>query len=64
MRPDIVKKYVDKFDFFPAVKVNVEYDDRFIRLAEPTEALFKNIHFFKNVVSKEILNDVLVSLKS
>jgi len=63
-RPDIVKKYVDKFDFFPAVKVSVEYDDRFIRLTEPTKALFKNINFFRNVVSKEILNDVLIALKS
>jgi len=63
-RPDIVKKYVDKFDFFPAVKVDVEYDDRLIKLTEPTEELFKNINFFKNVVSKEILNDVLISLKS
>jgi len=62
--PDIVKKYVDKFDFFPAVKINVEYDDRFAQFAEPTEALFNNINFFKNVVSKNILNDVLVSLKS
>lgn len=63
-RPDIVKKYVDKFDFFPAIKVPVEYDDRFIQLTEPTEDLFKNINFFKNVVSKEMLNDVLISLKS
>ena len=63
-RSDIVKKYVDKFDFFPAIKVDVEYDDRLIQLTEPTEELFKNINFFKNVVSKEILNDVLISLKS
>src|SRR4030095_2394894 len=64
LHPDIVKKYVDKFDFFPAVKINVEYDDRFAQFAEPTEALFNNINFFKNVVSKDILNDVLVTLKS
>ena len=63
-RPDVVKNYVDKFDFFPAVKVDVEYDDRFIRLTEPTKALFQNINFFRNVVSKEILNDVLITLKS
>ena len=63
-RPDIVKKYVDKLDFFPAVKIKIEYDDRFAQFAEPTEALFKNINFFKNVVSKNILNDVLITLKS
>lgn len=63
-RSDVVKKYVDKFDFFSAVKVDVAYDDRLITLTEPTEALFKNINFFKNVISKEILNDVLLSLKS
>lgn len=62
--PDVVKKYVDKFDFFPAVKIDIEYDDRFAHLTEPTEALFNNINFFKNVVSKEILNDVLLYLKS
>jgi spermidine/putrescine transport system substrate-binding protein len=61
---DIVKKYVDKFDFFPAVKVEVEYDDRFIRLTKPTQELFKNVNFFKNVVSKNVLNDVLITLKS
>ncbi len=63
-RQDIVKNYVDKFDFFPAVKVDVEYDERFVYLTEPTQDLFKNINFFKNVVSKETLNDVLITLKS
>ena len=63
-RPDIVKKYVDKFDFFPSIKIDVEYDDRFVQLTEPTERLFENINFFKNVVSKDVLNDVLITLKS
>lgn len=61
---DIVKKYVDKFDFFPAVQVEVEYDDRFVQLTEPTQELFAHINFFKNVVSKGVLNDVLITLKS
>jgi spermidine/putrescine transport system substrate-binding protein len=61
---DIVQKYVDKFDFFPAVQVNVEYDERFIGLNEPTLELFSRVNFFKNVVSKETMNDVLISLKS
>ncbi len=63
-RPGVVKKYVDKFDFFPAVKVDIEYDDRFEYVTKPTEALFKNINFFKNVISKEDLNDLLITLKS
>lgn len=63
-RPDVVKKYVDKFDFFPAVQVNIEYDDRFEHVTKPTEALFKNINFFKNVVSQQNLNDLLIALKS
>ncbi|HLC07300.1 MAG TPA: spermidine/putrescine ABC transporter substrate-binding protein [Candidatus Babeliales bacterium] len=63
-RKDIVKKYVDKFDFFPAVHVEVEYDERFAQLTEPTRELFSNINFFKNVVSKDVLNDVLITLKS
>ena len=63
-RPDVVKKYVDKFDFFPGVKVDIEYDDRFEQVTKPTEALFKNVNFFKNVISKEDLNDLLITLKS
>lgn len=64
LQPDIVKKYVDKFDFFPAVKIKVEYDDRFVHCAEPTEALFKNINFFNNILSKDTINDVLIALKA
>jgi spermidine/putrescine-binding protein len=63
-RKDIVKKYVDKFDFFPAVQVEVQYDERFAQLTQPTQELFARINFFKNVVSKEVLNDVLITLKS
>jgi spermidine/putrescine transport system substrate-binding protein len=63
-RSDIVQKYADKFDFFPAVKIDIEYNDRFARLTEPTQALFDKIHFFKDVISKEIVNDVLISLKT
>jgi spermidine/putrescine-binding protein len=63
-RPDVVKNYVDKFDFFPAVQIDVEYDDRFARFAKPTPELFAHINFFRNVVSKDVLNDVLISLKS
>lgn len=63
-RSDVVKKYVDKFDFFPAVKVDIEYDDRFEQVTKPTESLFKNVNFFKNVISKEDLNDLLITLKS
>ena len=64
-RPCIVEKYVDKFDFFPAIQLTIAYDDdRFARLTEPTQDLFKNIHFFKDVVSKEVVNDVLVTLKT
>lgn len=63
-RQDIVKKYVDRFDFFPAVQVDVEYDDRFVQLTKPTRELFQNINFFKNVVSKDVLNDVFIALKS
>ncbi len=64
-RPDIVEKYIEKFDFFPAIELDVAYDDdRFARLTEPTQDLFKNIHFFKDVISKEVVNDVLVTLKT
>jgi len=63
-RPDVVKKYVDKFDFFPAVHIDIEYDDRFEHITKPTEELFKNINFFKNVISYQDLNDLLIALKS
>ncbi len=63
-KKDIVKLYVDKFEFFPAVQVPVEYDERFADFVEPTEELFKNVHFFKNSISGDVLNDILISLKS
>jgi spermidine/putrescine-binding protein len=64
-RPDIVEKYADKFDFFPAIKLDtIEYDDRFARLTEPTQDLFDNIHFFEDVISKEVVNDILITLKT
>jgi spermidine/putrescine transport system substrate-binding protein len=63
-RKDIAKKYVDKFDFFCAVEVDVEYDDRFAGLTKPTAELFARVNFFKNVVSHQTLNDVLIALKS
>jgi len=63
-RKDIVAQYVDKFEFFPAVRIDVEYDERFSSFTEPTEELFNNVHFFKNVVSSYVLNDVLLALKS
>lgn len=63
-RQDIVKQYVDKFDFFPAVNVEMESDARFDEFMYPTQELFKKVHFFKNVVSKDVLNDVLITLKA
>jgi len=63
-RKDIVSAYVDKFDFFPAVQIPVDYDERFAYITEPTEELFKNVHFFKNILSSMDLNDILISLKA
>jgi spermidine/putrescine transport system substrate-binding protein len=63
-KKDTVQKYVDKFEFFPAVQVPLEYDVRFAEFIEPTEELFRNVHFFKNVVSSHVLNDVLIAIKS
>ena len=63
-QPDVVKQYVDKFDFFPAVKIAVEADERFEQFMQPTAELFKSVNFFQNVVSKETINDVLITLKS
>jgi len=63
-RKDVVKQYVDKFDFFPAVHIEVEYDERFAQFTQPSYELFNKVHFFKNVVSSHVLNDVLIALKS
>jgi len=63
-RKNIVKAYVDKFEFFPAVQVPVEYDERFEQFIEPTEELFKNVHFFRNIMSSDVLNEILIALKS
>jgi spermidine/putrescine transport system substrate-binding protein len=63
-RQDIAKKYVDKFDFFCAVAVDVEYDERFASLTKPTHELFEHVNFFRNVVSKDAMNDILITLKA
>ncbi|HEX4069272.1 MAG TPA: spermidine/putrescine ABC transporter substrate-binding protein [Candidatus Babeliales bacterium] len=63
-RPDIVEKYVNKFDFFPAVQLDIVYDDRFAQLTEPTDTLFNKIYFFKDVIPKEVVNDILITLKT
>jgi spermidine/putrescine transport system substrate-binding protein len=63
-RKDVVKKYVDKFDFFPAVNIDVEYDDRFVQFTKPTKKIFDTMHFFKNVIPRDVFNTVLIALKS
>jgi spermidine/putrescine transport system substrate-binding protein len=61
---NIVKQYVDKFEFFPAVQVEVDYDERFSAFVEPTYEIFKNVHFFKNVLPPSVLNEILLDLKA
>lgn len=62
--PEIVEKYVEKFQFLPATQISIEYDERFAYLMRPTKELMKGITFFKNVLPKEVINDIIVSLKS
>jgi len=62
-RKDIAKQYVDKLDFFCAVDVDVEYDERFQQVTKPTHELISRVNFFKNVVSKDVMNDILIALK-
>jgi len=64
-QPHVVKQYVEKFDFFPAVKIEmeVEQDKRMAAFMHPTKELFERVNFFKNVVPHTVLNEVLIELK-
>ena len=62
-QPEIMKQYVDKYEFFPTTQ-NVEIDDFYENISVPTPALFEKIHFYKNVIPESILNEVWIAVKA
>ncbi len=62
-QPEILKQYVDKYEFFPTMH-NVEIDDYYENISIPTPELFQKVRFFKNVIPEKILNELWIAVKS
>ena len=61
--PEIFKKYVDKYKFFPPIK-NVAPAEQLAHLSIPTEKMFEKLEFFKNVIDERLLTKLFITLKS
>ncbi len=61
-QPDVLRKYVEKYEFSPTVQT-IEIEDFYRNITVPTQNLFKQLYFFKNVISEDVLNDLWVTLK-
>jgi spermidine/putrescine transport system substrate-binding protein len=62
-RPDILKKYADKFGFFPSCK-NVETVSSLFPFSKPTKDLFKRLYFFKPVLPPHLAGYLWIALKA
>ncbi len=62
-QPHVLKKYVDKFGFFPPT-TNVVPAIAPERLAMPTQDMLESLDFFRNVLSENTLNNLWISLKA
>jgi len=62
-RPDVLKKYVDTFMFFPAT-TDVEPAFQHESLKIPSGSRVKKIDFYRNVISPDTLSNMWVALKS
>lgn len=61
-QPHIVKKYADRYNFFPALKgVNSE-KGRY--LVSPTKSLFSRLRFFSYEIPEKALRELWIALKS
>jgi spermidine/putrescine transport system substrate-binding protein len=61
-QPDILKKYADRYNFFPALKGVMSDENRFF--LTPTHTLFSSLRFFTYKFSDQQLRDVWISLKA
>ncbi|EKD48686.1 MAG: hypothetical protein ACD_64C00182G0001 [uncultured bacterium] len=61
-QPHIVRKYAERYNFFPALQGVVTKDDRY--LIEPTESLFSRLNLFSYDIPEKELRDLWITLKS
>lgn len=61
-QPDIIKKYADRYNFFPALQGVVTDKDRYFMT--PTKSLFSRLRFFSYDIPEQALRDLWIALKS
>ncbi len=61
-QPEIIKKYADRYNFFPALKGVASDKDRY--LLSPTKSLFSRLRFFSYDIPEHFLRELWIALKS
>lgn len=61
-QPKIMKKYLDKYNFFPVRDGLISKNSRFGLI--PTRSLIAQLHFFNYIIPEQKLRDLWISLKS
>lgn len=61
-QPHIIRKYADRYNFFPALQGVVTDEDRY--LMTPTKSLFNRLRFFSYDIPEQPLRDLWIALKS
>lgn len=61
-RPEIMKLYADRFNFFPAIRGVVSDDNRY--LIAPTKSLLGRLHLFDYKIPDQQMRELWISLKS
>lgn len=61
-RPDVIKKYADRYNFFPAIQgVTSDYHQDFL---VPTQPLFSRLRLFDYAIPEQLMRELWISLKS
>ena len=61
-RPEVMKKYADQYNFFPAMRGVTSDDNRYF--LAPTKSLFSRLHFFDYEIPEQQMRELWISLKS
>ncbi len=61
-RPEVMKKYADRYNFFPAMQGVASDDNRY--LLAPTKSLFSRLHLFDYEIPEQQMRELWISLKS
>ncbi len=61
-QPEVMKRYADRFNFFPAVEGIADGRERY--LLTPTKSLFSRLRLFDYDIPEQLLREIWISLKS